>query len=248
MGELSLKEPRVLKMAGKEKDLEKDIEVSEENITGYSSINSSLPSTAEVDTEISKNLSNPATDTTTNATTDTAVATNTETICSTGSSNTASKEENSSRHKETSERQQLSSAGISLIKRYSDSSSSSSSSESDSDDDTATAQSLDHHNNDEDDTGDCNTYPAGCGNRKYGYPMIADEVDYRDLPPPPEDTAPSLSPSTSLSPIGCVLHTIEQLTIIESYPDQPTVDEGTHLWSDEREYIGEVRMISRFGC
>ncbi|XP_011404032.1 PREDICTED: H/ACA ribonucleoprotein complex non-core subunit NAF1-like isoform X2 [Amphimedon queenslandica] len=219
-------------MAGMEKELEKEIEDSEENITGGSTVDNSPPPTAEVDTETFKNLSNP----------DAAIATNTaETISSTGSSNVASKEGNSSYPEGTSETQQLSSAGISLIKLYSDSSSSnSSSSESDSDeDDTTTAQSLDHHNNDEDDTEDCNTYPVGSGNRKYGYPMIADEVDYRDLPPP-GNTAPCLPPSIPLSPIGTVLHTIEQLTIIESYPDQPTVDEGTHLWSDEREYIGEL--------
>ena len=237
-------------MAGKEKD----IEGSEEN-TAIATINNSPPSTTKVDAESSKiNLSYPATNTTkaaatsTSITTDTAVSDSPETISCIGYSNIVSKEGNSSGPEETGQGQlSTASAGISLIQLYSESSSSSSSSsdESESENLEETTQSLDH--NIDDDTEDCNNDPVGCGNRKYGYAMIAGEVDYRDLSPP-KDAGPCLPPLVPLSPIGFVLHTIEQLTIIESYPDKPTVDEGTHLWSDEREYIGEVRTISRFEC
>jgi H/ACA ribonucleoprotein complex non-core subunit NAF1 len=78
---------------------------------------------------------------------------------------------------------------------------------------------------------------------KYGYPMTKNEIDYRDLPIVEEVV--ECPDNVSLTPVGTVLHTTEELTIIESQDGHMPISEGTVLWSDEREYLG--RLFETFG-
>ena len=130
---------------------------------------------------------------------------------------------------------------------YNEVSSSSSSSETEEEDIIKDATySLQALNCDEDDNDDDDNPNQSGVNRKYGYPMVSGEIDYRDLPPPENTAAPTLSPFASLSPIGCVLHTIEELTIIESYVNKTPIGEGTSFWSHDGKYAGEVNLITVF--
>lgn len=132
---------------------------------------------------------------------------------------------------------------------YNEISSSSSSSETEEEEEDIikdTTYSLQALNCNEDDNDDDDNPNQSGMNRKYGYPMVSGEIDYRDLPPPENTAAPTLSPFASLSPIGRVLHTIEELTIIESYVNKPPIGEGTSFWSHDGEYAGEVNLITVF--
>lgn len=132
---------------------------------------------------------------------------------------------------------------------YNEISSSSSSSETEEEEEDIikdATYSLQALNCDEDDNDDDDNPNQSGVNRKYGYPMVSGEIDYRDLPPPENTAAPTLSPFASLSPIGRVLHTIEELTIIESYVNKPPIGEGTSFWSHDGEYAGEVNLITVF--